>query len=99
MRKTPLNKLGTIGKANREARQIIAEISEEKELNFCEIRLEGCTGNWPLAPAHLNKRGWYQGDVKLLSDFNQWICACVVCHDTIEHNRELTLETFKRLRP
>ena len=95
MKKTRLNKMGKIGEANREARKKIAEIAEEKGLNYCELHMQGCLGRLFLAPAHRHKRAWYKGDVELLSDINQWVSACQVCHDTIEHNAELTEEMFK----
>jgi len=99
MRRTALKKIGKIGEANIEARNRIAEISEEKGLNFCEIKLEGCLGGMYLAPAHKHKRNWYKGNVELLSNFNEWICACVSCHNLIEHNEELTNKIFKQCRP
>ena len=98
MRRTPLKRIGKIGEANILARKKIAEIAEEKNINICEIKLKGCLPNYFLAPAHRHKRAWYKGDVDLLSDFNQWVCACVVCHNTIEHNETLTEEVFKRCR-
>lgn len=99
MKRTRLKKIGAIGKANIEARNRIAEIAGEKGLNYCEIGLEGCTENWPLAPAHRHKRSWYKGNVELLSDYNQWVSACVGCHNKIENDSKLTEETFKKLRP
>ena len=98
MKRTPIKRLGKVGNANREARGIIAEICKEKNLNHCEMQLEGCMGNWPLAPAHRHKRSWYQGDVEKLSDFYQWIVACQVCHDLQENDKELTEDIFSRLR-
>ncbi len=98
MRRTPLRKVGPIGEANREARQRIATIAEEKGLNYCEIAFLECE-NWPLAPAHRHKRSWYQGDVELLSDFDQWVAACQSCHNAIEHSAEKTERVFNRLRP
>lgn len=102
MKRTPLRKIGKVGDANIKARKIIAAICEEKGLNYCEIRFNKdvqCMGNWPLAPAHLHKRAWYKGDVALLSDYNQWVVACQVCHDHMEHDAELTQKVFKKLRP
>ena len=99
MKRTPLRKVGKIGEANIEARKRIAIIAEEKGLNYCELRLDGCTRTWPLAPAHRHKRSWYQGDVDLLSAYEQWISACQNCHDLIEHDAELTEKTFAELRP
>lgn len=98
MKRSPINKIGAIGRANQEARKLIAEKCEELGLNYCEIHLDGCTGNWPLAPAHKEKRSWYKGNVELLADYEQWVCACQNCHAQIEHNKALTEEVFARLR-
>ena len=99
MRRTPLRKIGKVGRANLEARKRIAVIAQEKGLSRCEIDLHGCTRTWPLAPAHRHKRTWYKGDVELLSNFSEWVVACQTCHDAIEHNPTLTEEVFTRLRP
>lgn len=99
LRRSAIKRVGKIGLANREARQKIAEIAEEKGLNYCEIQLEGCKKTWTLAPAHREKRAFYKGDVELLADYNQWVSACVRCHDRIEHDKELTEEVFNELRP
>ena len=93
-----MKRIGKIGKANLEARKRIAEIAEEKGLDYCELQLTGCMGRLFLAPAHRHKRSWYKGDVELLSDFNQWISACSNCHNTIEHNKDLTEGVFEKLR-
>lgn len=64
-KRTAIKKIGKVGKANTEARKIIATICEEKGLNYCEIRFNKdvtCLGSWPLAPAHLHKRAWYKGN-------------------------------------
>ena len=98
MKRSPLKKIGKTGEANIEARKRIAEIAEEKGLDYCEIGLEGCLNFAFLAPAHKHKRAWYKGDVELLADYNEWVCACVSCHNLIEHNQELTDKIFKKLR-
>jgi len=85
--------------ANKIARQRIAEIAEEKNIISCEVLLPGCMKTFGIAPAHKHKRIWYKGDPLLLSRYNEWICACVACHEKMETSRELTEETFKRLRP
>ena len=51
-----------------------------------------------LAPAHKHKRAWYKGDVELLSDYKEWVCSCVSCHQKIEFNQELTDKIFKKCR-
>lgn len=98
MKRSRIKKIGKVGQANIQARKRIAEIAEEKGLNYCEIQFTGCTMTWPLAPAHRHKRAWYQGNAELLADFNEWVCACQNCHDTIEHDAELTQEVFEKLR-
>ena len=99
MKKTRLNPVGKIGKANREARKRIAIISQESNLNHCEIQLPGCMKYFGLAPAHRHKRDWYGGDVDKLSDPNEWVASCQWCHDQIEKSREKTEEVFNKLRP
>lgn len=74
-------------------------MAEERWITTCEIKFPGCMGDFGIAPAHRHKRDWYNGNIKLLADYNQWVAACQYCHDKIEMNRELTEETFNRLRP
>ena len=99
MKRTPLRRIGKIGKANKEARAKIAEIAEERNLTRCEIMLEGCLGGMFLAPAHKHKRAWYKGDAELLADPDEWVCACQNCHNLIEIDPELTATVFEQLRP
>lgn len=98
MKRTAIKKLGKVGMANREARKMIADIAQEKGLTYCEIMGEGCLGSMYLAPAHRHKRAWYKGDANLLADYKQWVSACQVCHDNMEHDAELTEKMFKQLR-
>lgn len=96
MKRTPLNKMGKVGRANLEANKILKEIFAGT--GYCELSLEGCMRTWPLQFAHRHKRQWYQGDVKKLSDRQQVIVACQVCHERIENDKGLTEEVFNRLR-
>ncbi len=98
MKRTRLNRIGATGRANIEARKQIAVIAEEMGLTHCELRLEGCLGTFPLAPAHRHKRAWYRGEVEQLADVRQWVAACQSCHDHIEHDQELTEACFLDLR-
>lgn len=106
LKRSPIRKVGKIGKANAAARRKIAKISEKKALKVCElgpvlqrlgIEIE-CMRTWPLAPAHRHKRAWYKGDAELLAHPDQWVCACQVCHDRIESDPVLTEEVFIQLR-
>lgn len=95
MKRTPLRKVGKIGRANLEANRLIRE---QNPPQYCEIRLGGCLGGMYLTIAHKHKRAWYKGDVELLSDPNEYVVGCVHCHNLIEHNQELTDKIFKKLR-
>lgn len=102
MRRSPLRKIGKTGESNRKARAIIAQIAEEKGLNYCEVRFDGCMRTWPLSPAHRHSRSWYQGDVDKLSDFQQWLSCCQACHTKLDGratvSQEESDEIFNRLR-
>lgn len=98
MKRSYIKRSGKVAQANTKARKLIGQKCEELGLNYCEIGLEGCLQTWPLAPAHLHKRAWYKGDVSKLSDYSQWVVACQICHNLIEFNKDLTEETFVRLR-
>jgi hypothetical protein len=100
--KKNIRKVGKVGKANINARGLIADYAKKMNLTSCEIGplglTTGCTKTWPVAPAHRHKRAWYKGDAIKLSLRSQWVVACQCCHDQIEHNKELTEEVFTKLR-
>lgn len=93
-----MNKIGKRGKANIESRKKIAEIAEDMNLTTCEVQLDGCMGTFGLAPAHRNKRDYYNGDVEKLSDPKQWVASCQACHEKMEKDRYLTALVFNILR-
>lgn len=99
----PMKKLGRVGKANIEANKRIKQ-SALAEVDFCEIGKLGwpeffdCMNTWPLQNVHRHKRAYYKGDAALLSDYQQVVKGCQVCHNTIEHDRELTEKVFLALR-
>lgn len=99
MKRTQIKRIGKTGRANIEARKKISDIAEQMGLNYCEIGLQGCLVTSFLAPAHRHKRSWYNGDVELLADYEQWVSACQNCHNTIENDKELTERFFSKLRP
>lgn len=102
MKRSYMKKSGKTGQANTKARKLIGQKCEELGLNYCEIGFNKdvtCMRSWPLAPAHKHKRAWYKGDIELLADYNEWVVACQVCHDRIEHDEALTLKVFRKLRP
>lgn len=83
---------------NREARQKIAEISDEKNLIRCEL----CGGTFGLAPAHKYSRVHYRTAAEL-ADYNSWLCLCQPCHSRMDDRSQTTSEEkdeiFNRLRP
>lgn len=102
MRRSSLNKIGKVGIANISARNKIANIAEEKGLNYCELQLSGCLKNMYLAPAHRHLRSYYKGDEELLADFKQWVVGCQHCHTILDSRSQTTQgesdEIFTRLR-
>jgi len=99
MKRSPLNKIGKVGKANIAANKIIKCIVEDEQIFFCEIGLKGCLRGLYLQIAHRHKRAYYKGDVAKLADYNEWVIACQNCHATTEWDRKLNEEVFERLRP
>lgn len=98
MKRSRIRKIGKIGKANILANKKIKEILQGSEIGNCELQLEGCMQTWPLQVAHRHKRAWYKGDGEKLSRYSQWVIACQVCHDRIEHDKDLTEQMFEKLR-
>jgi len=100
----PMNRCGKVGRANMEANRRIKVIAEQDELNYCELSRLGmkefsdCLGKFTLASAHRHKRAFYKGDPELLSDKSQWVKACSICHNRIEHDKKLTEIVFAMLR-
>lgn len=99
MKRTPLKRIGRQGKINLAANIRLKKIYAEKGITECEVRLPGCLKNWALGFAHKHKRqDYYRLSPEMLGNFYQTVLACSVCHNIIEHNKELTKEVFARLR-
>ena len=77
----------------------LKRIYQEKGIITCEIRLEGCMGNFGLSFAHKHKRIFYYDKPGLLGSFGETLLACAFCHSAIEKDKQLTEELFKELRP
>jgi hypothetical protein len=98
MRRKAINKIGKVGQANREARQRIAEIAEEKCLDYCEVGFKDiCMGTMGLAPAHRRPRSYYLGDADKLSDYNEWLSCCMACHTRLDSRSQTTQEESDRI--
>ena len=98
IKKSPLRRMGPVGKANIRSSRIVSKMAAEMGICTCEIRLNGCTRRRFLTTAHRHDRRWYDGIVELLSHIDQWVIGCTSCHERIEHDKELTKKVFKRLR-
>ena len=96
LRKSPLKRIGKIGKANIEANKILRE--KLGHIIYCEMKLAGCLGSWPLQFAHRHKRIFYKGEVGKLSDIKQVVVACQNCHYRQENDKQLTEAIFFNLR-
>lgn len=94
MKRSPLKKLGKIGKINKASNEKLKELFIENDITSCEI----CGLTYGLTFAHRHKRVWYRSRPELLSDANQVLLLCLECHQKIEYNKKLTEETFIRLR-
>lgn len=112
MKRTRLNQVGKVGKANLAANKILAQRWIDEGIDYCEIGAlgefnerffklfsKGCLKTWLLQNVHRKKRVEYGGDVKKLSDRNEVVRGCQNCHDIIEINKKLTEEVFEELRP
>ena len=71
---------------------------ESMGITRCEVRLAGCD-NWFLTYAHRQKRRFYPNDGILLNDPDEYVLACLHCHQIMEQDPTLTKEVFSRLRP
>lgn len=98
MKRSPLNKVGKIGKINLTANRKLKELFENTDKRSCEIRLDGCMGTFGLSFAHRHKRIWYRRQPELLSDYSQVVLACAYCHNRIEQDKNLTEKVFSLLR-
>lgn len=94
MRKTPLKRIGKKGRENLKYKALIKQMDLPQR---CEVGLHGCLGSMYLTIAHRHKRSHYH-TAEQLADPKQIIIACVSCHDKIEVDKELTEDTFYRLR-
>lgn len=90
-------KIGKITQRNVEANKKLKQIYLEKGITKCELKFEGCMYNWGLGFAHKEKRWKYIKTPEKLSDFNETILACTMCHNRIENDKKLTNDVFAKL--
>jgi len=105
MRRTPMRKIGPVGKANQRANRKLREVLTA---TTCEIgalgwpEFQDCLGPMFLQNVHRHPRSWYKGDSDLLADINQVVRGCTDCHARLDRrtdeSKELTERVFTRLR-
>jgi hypothetical protein len=102
MKRTPLNKIGKIGKRNIDAVRRLKWIFNDYGITRCELNFPGCTPDMFLAFCHKEKREWYRIVPKLLYSFKHVILGCQNCHDILDDRSKTTKEEsdeiFNKLR-
>ena len=96
--KTPIRRVGKIGKINSVANKMIYRMWIQKQVTACEYPFAHDCWGTQLTNAHRHKRAWYRSKPSLLWDWNQVTRLCIVSHEKIEYNRELTEEVFLKIR-
>lgn len=86
------------GKISSEANVKLKELYTPMQIDYCEMKLEECLGNWPLNICHRHRRWWYIKRPELLSTLGQTIIGCQHCHDKIDSNEKLLQKVFNKLR-
>lgn len=81
---------------NQKSNKILKEKFLKAGITRCEY--PGCGNDNYLTFAHRYKRRNLR-TVEELSDFNNVLLLCLVHHQMIEFNKELTEELFNKLRP
>ena len=98
MKKTRLKPIGKIGRRNMHANDLLKVMFAKEFVDSCEVKLDGCMGDFGISFAHRHKRIWYRKQPNLLSDWHQVVLACASCHGLMETDKELTKFVFEDLR-
>lgn len=88
MKRTPLKRIGKIGKRNIASNQINYGRFAEMGITSCEL----CGGTFGLAAAHKNPREWYRSCPELLYDMEQVLLLCQECHNRIDDRSRTSKE-------
>ena len=99
MKRTALKQIGKRGKINIVANKKLYKIYGEKEIDYCEAKLEGCKGTiFGLTFHHKRKRYEYYNCIEKLAWFSETIRLCPACHERLERDKALSDKTFVELR-
>lgn len=69
----------------QEIREQLKKEFAEKNITSCELKFEGCTGNWALGFCHSKKRRFIEGN-----EIYEVILACSSCHLIVEYSKDMT---------
>jgi hypothetical protein len=94
LKRTPLKRIGKIGRRNIEANRKLKDIYQEKGITRCEI----CNGTFGLGFHHKNKRWFYRDKLHLLSSFYHTLLLNQKCHSILEYDRKKHDYYFNKLR-
>lgn len=58
----------------------LSQYWQQRPIEYCEVRLEGCFGTFGLAPAHSRKRR----EIETKDQFFEVVAACLNCHRKLD---------------
>jgi len=90
MKKTPLKKIGKIGRRNIDANKLLKLIFNDYGINRCELNFKGCTPGIFLGFCHREKREYYRKFPELLHNFKHVILGCQNCHSILDDRSKTT---------
>lgn len=100
-----MRQVGKIGRINQKANIKIAEMWEERDIQYCEvcpILFEMGLLKKPClhasSNAHRHGRIWYRGRPELLYNYKQVVRACIYSHSQLDAKPSLREEVFIKLR-
>jgi hypothetical protein len=80
---------------NKKANIEIVKQAKALGITYCEI----CGSTFGLTRMHRHKRRWYYDRPdKLLWSFDQWLIACLKCHEKYEKDKKATEILFIKKR-
>jgi len=79
MKRTPLKRAGKRTKEWEQIRRQLKPKFERAGITTCEFRFNGCTRDWALGFAHVDKRRFLKGE-----QLAEVALACTPCHQLLE---------------
>jgi len=94
MKRTAFKRRGKAQEYWYECKQKLKQEYEERGITRCEI----CGTDFGLSFHHRSKRWTYIRRPEDLGKFSETILLCLICHDKLEADKELTKLWFNKLR-